>query len=58
MISNLGQFPSAKGDAMTFLGTGPMCRFACDLLPIMKILVLSDKKDQLNLDHVVSSIGN
>jgi hypothetical protein len=38
---------------MTFLGTGPMCRYATDLLPIFRLLVLPEFEDRLRLNDQV-----
>jgi fatty acid amide hydrolase 2 len=53
VVSNAGQFPLAKGEAETFLGTGPICRYATDLLPMFKLLVRSEHKEKLRLDETV-----
>lgn len=37
LISNQGQFPDAQGNLSKFLTTGPMCRFAEDLVPMFKV---------------------
>ncbi|GFX47874.1 fatty-acid amide hydrolase 2 [Trichonephila clavipes] len=38
VVSNNGQYPTAAPSLQTFLMTGPMCRYASDLLPMMKVL--------------------
>jgi fatty acid amide hydrolase 2 len=38
VIPNEGQFPCAEGEAGTFLATGPICRRAEDLWPLVKLL--------------------
>jgi len=38
LIPNDGQFPLAKGDSDRILGTGPLCRRAEDLEPLVRIL--------------------
>lgn len=35
------------------IGTGPMCRYAIDLLPMLKVMT-KDCKDDLKLDEPVS----
>lgn len=35
------------------IGTGPMCRYAVDLLPMLKVMT-KDCKDDLKLDEPVS----
>ncbi|KAK9887732.1 hypothetical protein WA026_000049 [Henosepilachna vigintioctopunctata] len=53
-VSNDGQFPPpSSGDHDSFLGVGPMCRHAEDLLPLMKILS-GGKQSQLKLDLQVN----
>lgn len=54
VVSNHGQFPQPVTDEQKqFLGIGPMCRRAEDLLPIMK--VITDKnRDKLRLDEEVN----
>jgi len=42
-----------KGKADQYLGKGPMCRFATDMLPIFKVLVRPEYKDRLRLDNEV-----
>jgi len=38
LIPNEGQYPAARGEADRFLGTGPLCRRAEDLEPLVRIL--------------------
>ena len=38
LISNTGQFPDAKGEGAAFLSSGPLCRKARDLEPIVELL--------------------
>ncbi|KAM9477449.1 fatty-acid amide hydrolase 2-A-like [Clarias gariepinus] len=38
IVSNRGQYPPASGQQPDFLCTGPMCRYAEDLLPVLKIM--------------------
>lgn len=52
IVSNLGQLPKAQGDILVFLGTGPMCRHATDLLPMLKVLA-GDNVSKLKLDTPV-----
>jgi fatty acid amide hydrolase 2 len=54
VISNKGQFPNADGEAASFLTTGPMCRYADDLLPMFKVMMEgSENLDKLKLDTKV-----
>lgn len=38
VVSNDGQFPSCTGLQNDYSGSGPMCRYAEDLLPLLKIM--------------------
>ncbi|TRY95910.1 hypothetical protein DNTS_021430 [Danionella cerebrum] len=38
IVSNDGQYPPASGLQMGFLSTGPMCRYAEDLIPMLSIM--------------------
>uniref|UniRef100_A0AAZ3NTT1 Amidase domain-containing protein n=1 Tax=Oncorhynchus tshawytscha TaxID=74940 RepID=A0AAZ3NTT1_ONCTS len=38
VVSNVGQFPPASGQQPGFLCTGPMCRYAQDLLPMLRVM--------------------
>lgn len=49
-----GQIPVAYGKIDEFLVTGPMCRYACDLLPMLKAIVKKEKLNQLRLNENVS----
>jgi fatty acid amide hydrolase 2 len=42
LIPNTGQFPDAHGEAQRYLGTGPLCRRAEDLAPLVRILAGRD----------------
>lgn len=53
VVSNQGQFPEPVTEEQNrFLGIGPMCRRAEDLLPILKVLTASHK-EKLKLDEPV-----
>ena len=54
-MSNEGQFPNAQGEEKEFLGTGPMCRYAEDLLPMFKVMA-GPAVNRLKLDESVSSL--
>jgi len=45
LVPNTGQHPSAEGDAMSFLSTGPLCRRAEDLMPLLRVLAGPDGQD-------------
>lgn len=38
IVCNDGQFPPSSGLQENLLSTGPMCRYAEDLLPMLKIM--------------------
>ncbi|XP_053329754.1 fatty-acid amide hydrolase 2 isoform X2 [Spea bombifrons] len=38
VVPNEGQFPNAYGCRSEFLCTGPMCRYAIDLKPVLKVM--------------------
>jgi len=56
VVSNIGQYPMGKGDAYSFLSTGPLCRYAADLLPMFKLFALDEHRVKLRLDEQVSSL--
>ncbi|ESO02009.1 hypothetical protein HELRODRAFT_184963 [Helobdella robusta] len=53
VVSNSGQYPMAKGTTENLLSTGPLCRYASDLIPILKVIVLPEHLNKLNLDQKV-----
>ncbi|EFX90254.1 hypothetical protein DAPPUDRAFT_205366 [Daphnia pulex] len=53
IVSNYEQQPVAEKVLQTFLVTGPMSRYCCDLLPMFRILA-ADNIDKLKLDEKVS----
>lgn len=54
IVSCKGQYPMPMGkEQMSFLGVGPMSRFACDLKPMLKIMA-GKNAEQLNLDEPVN----
>ncbi|XP_071041385.1 fatty-acid amide hydrolase 2-A [Parasteatoda tepidariorum] len=54
IVSNAGQYPPAAPELQTFLMTGPMCRYASDLLPMMKVLIGKGVASKLKLDEKVN----
>jgi fatty acid amide hydrolase 2 len=52
-VSNLGQIPAAAGAIDTFLVTGPLSRYASDLLPMLKVLLKPNIDRVLRLDEPV-----
>lgn len=57
VVNNIGQYPLGKGGAYSFLSTGPLCRYAADLLPILKLIVLPEHSTKLRLDEQVTTIA-
>lgn len=54
IIPNELQYPASKTpEEEHMLGIGPMCKYACDLLPMMKLLLREEKLKQLRLDEPV-----
>lgn len=45
LVPNTGQFPIAHGAALRILATGPLCRRAEDLMPLLRILAGPDGQD-------------
>jgi len=45
LIPNTGQHPLAEGDARRFLSTGPLCRRAEDLMPLVRAMAGPDGLD-------------
>ena len=50
LVSNKGQIPGATGIIDTFLSTGPMSRYAADLLPMFKVMLKPSLNLNLKLD--------
>ncbi|MBI5610665.1 MAG: amidase [Deltaproteobacteria bacterium] len=45
LVPSTGQYPPCDGDARRMLGTGPLCRRAEDLMPLLRILAGPDGVD-------------
>ena len=54
LVSNKGQIPGATGIIDTFLSTGPMSRYAADLLPMFKVMLKPSLKINLKLDEPIN----
>lgn len=52
VVSTEGMYPTCKGEREKLLGVGPMTRYACDLIPMLKIMA-GNKIDKLKLDEPV-----
>lgn len=52
VVSTEGMYPLVKGEREKLLGLGPMCRYACDLKPMLKIMA-GKKVDKLKLEEPV-----
>jgi fatty acid amide hydrolase 2 len=44
-VPSTGQFPGAEGDVLRYLSTGPLCRRAADLMPLLNLLAGPDGED-------------
>ena len=53
VVLNSGQFPTAGKERDSMLGTGPMCRFAIDLEPMLRIMAGNYGLSKLKLDNPV-----
>lgn len=54
VVCNRKQFPAPYTDDQRYmLSTGPMCRFACDLKPMLKVLANDEHIDLLRLNDPV-----
>ena len=47
IVPNTGQHPLAEGDCRRYLSTGPLCRRAEDLMPLLRVLAGPDGQDQV-----------
>jgi fatty acid amide hydrolase 2 len=54
-VPSTGQFPIAHGDALKLLATGPICRRAEDLWPLLQILAGPDGEDTTCTTPLVGS---
>lgn len=54
IVSNTGQWPiPLEEEQKSFLGIGPMSRFACDLKPMLRVMA-GDNAEKLRLDEPVN----
>lgn len=57
IVSNKGQLPLAEGETAEYLSTGPMCRYAGDLLPVYRLLAGANAdKAKLNVPVNIKNI--
>ncbi|ELU03267.1 hypothetical protein CAPTEDRAFT_136397 [Capitella teleta] len=54
IVDNTGQHPIAINEALTFLSTGPMCRYSCDLIPMLKVMAGPTDMAKLSVDTKVN----
>ncbi len=47
MVPNTGQYPITENEALRYLATGPLCRRAEDLMPLLRVLAGPDGKDEM-----------
>ena len=57
VVPNEGQHPPATGGQVELLATGPMCRYAEDLLPALRIMA-GPSASKLRLDAKVSATSS
>ena len=57
VVPNEGQHPPATGGQVELLATGPMCRYAEDLLPALRIMA-GPSASKLRLDARVSTTSS
>lgn len=55
LVPSGGQFPLPTGQDMELLTTGPMCRYATDLLPLLKVMSGPEAK-LAKLDQKVTQV--
>ena len=53
IVCNMGQIPVANGTLDSYLVTGPLSRFCCDLKPMLKVMMKPEKVNVLKLDDPV-----
>ncbi|MEE2828013.1 MAG: amidase [Myxococcota bacterium] len=51
LIPNTGQYPIAENEALSYLCTGPLCRRAEDLMPLLRVLAGPDGQDPSCQDY-------
>lgn len=57
LVPNIGQHPVAHGDAGRFLSTGPLCRRAEDLMPLLRILAGPEEGDSASRSIALGDPG-
>lgn len=53
VVSNDGQFPTAKGEQDKMMATGPLCRYAVDLDPLLRVMAGPEGLSKITLDAPV-----
>jgi len=53
VVSNNGVYPSMRMEQEKLRGVGPMTRYACDLLPMLKIMLKQPEVSKMKLDEPV-----
>jgi len=51
LVPNIGQFPLGENDALRYLASGPLCRRAADLQPLLRVLAGAHPDDPVARDH-------
>lgn len=58
IVPNDGHYPCVKNEQLDYMGTGPICRRAGDLFPLLKILSTKTLKDPSTVDFSKLKIYN
>lgn len=58
LVPNVGQYPIAENAANLFLSTGPICRRAEDLMPLLRIMSGSSNRDKTCVDLKLGRPGD
>ena len=53
LVPGTGQFPNAHGAALRYLTTGPLCRRAEDLMPLLRVVAGPDGQDEGCTDRTI-----
>lgn len=58
LIPNSGQHPSPDNDARRYLATGPLCRRAEDLMPVVRLLAGPDGEDAVCEESTMGDVAD
>jgi len=57
LVSNQGQYPTSQDAEVKLLATGPLCRHAEDLMPLLRVMAMPDKKSDIANMQLISDMG-